>query len=326
MDIKHNANNIMLTSSEIAYLWAIYTLNSLAKYSFTYVIEKCKDDDIRSVFQFSLDLANTALEGVKSIFNSVKMPIPHGFNEKDVNMQGDNLFSDVLMLNLLKTSTSSGRTNYGNALPMAARLDVRQFITNCVTSTIELSNKIDEVELNKGIFLRTPYVQIPKSIGFAHDKSIFGSVIGHKRALNCMEIAHVFKISAINRVGEAHLAGISQVIKNNRVKDYITKGRKLLKKHAETLNIILDNEELTTPRTYETEVLNATISPLSDKVFLTWASVLLINIINDYEVGKINSMRKDIYLKFTQLSTEVVLYLKEGTDIMIENGWFEEQP
>jgi hypothetical protein len=326
MDIKHNSNNIMLTSSEIAYLWAVYTLNCLAKYTTPYIIEKCKDDDIRSVFQFSLDLINTVLEGIKSIFNSVKMPIPYGFNEKDVNIQGDNLFSDVLWLNLLKTRTSTGRTSYGNALPLAARSDVKQFITNCLISTIELSNKIDEIELNKGIFTRTPYMRIPKSIGFAHDKSIYGSVIGHKRILNCMEITHVFNISSISSVGEAHLTGYSQVIKNNIIKDYMTKGRKLLKKHAEALNVILVNEELSIPQTYETEVLNATIAPVTDRGFLIWSSVMLLNIINAYDVGKISSMRKDIFLKFAQLSTEVVSYLKEGTDIMIENGWFEEQP
>lgn len=326
MDIKHDPSKIRLTSSEIAYLWAFYTLNNPSKYAISYIKEKCEDENIRSVIQLSGDIADTVLEGIKSIFNPVNFPIPYGFDEKDINMKGDNLFTDVLWLKLLKNFTSLGLSNYGIALSMAGRSDVKQFIINCLISTIDLYNRIDEIVLQKGILDRTPYVQIPEHIEFAHKKSIFGSFIGHKRALNYMEITHVFNISMINRLGEALLTGHSQVVSNNKIRDYAVKGRKLFKEHAETLDIILDNEDLNTPQTYNTEVLNATISPFSDRMLLFYEVAMTINILNAYSVGKITSMRKDILLTLTKLSSGTALYLKDGMDIMIENGWLEEQP
>lgn len=326
MDIRHDANSIRLTSSEIAYLWAFYALNSPAKYIISYIVEKCKDEDIRSVMQSSVDLSNKILEGIKVIYNSVNLPIPYGFNEKDVNIKGDNLFSDTLWLSLLKSYTLAGLSNYGIALPMAGRSDVKQFMTNCLTSAIELSNKIDEIALQKGIFVRTPYIQIPENIEFAHHKSILGSFIGHKRTLNCMEIAQVFNTSMINRIGEALLTGLSQIISNQKIRDFMVKGRRVLKEHAETLDTILVNEYLNTPQVYNTEVLNATTSPFSDRISLFFAVTMITNILSVYSVAKLSSMRKDIFLTLTQLSSEAFLYLKDGIDIMIENGWFEEQP
>jgi hypothetical protein len=55
MEIKHEVTSIPMTSSEIAYLWNTYLLNSLAKHRLLHTIPKCDDEDIRSVLQLSLD-------------------------------------------------------------------------------------------------------------------------------------------------------------------------------------------------------------------------------------------------------------------------------
>jgi hypothetical protein len=37
-------------------------------------------------------------------------------------------------------------------------------------------------------------------------------------------------------------------------------------------------------------------------------------------------MRPDLIVAYTRISAETMKYSKEGTDIMIKNGWLEEPP
>jgi hypothetical protein len=37
-------------------------------------------------------------------------------------------------------------------------------------------------------------------------------------------------------------------------------------------------------------------------------------------------MRKDVFMILSQLSSEVILLIKDATDLMIERAWFEEMP
>jgi hypothetical protein len=55
---------------------------------------------------------------------------------------------------------------YSISFPFMVRSDVNNYYHKCLTSSAELSKKIMEVLLNKGIYSRSPYVSIPNEIGF----------------------------------------------------------------------------------------------------------------------------------------------------------------
>lgn len=326
MEIQHEASSIPMTSSEIAYLWKTYILNSKSKQILMYYVAQCDDKDIRSVLQLSLDLSSKVLSDVKTIFDSVKQSVPYGFSEGDTYVNAPKVYSDKLMLYTLRVFSAVALSVYGMAVSLSPRQDVRKFFTDILISDIDLINKIDDIELEKGIYIRTPNIPITEKVEFAEDKSIMGRIIGHRRPLNASEIASIFNCSMVDSIYAAYYLGLSQTIEDDRLKDFINRTRNTLREHCDTLNEILHKEDLSFPASLESEVLNTSTPIHSDRLSMFCFYSTLIEISYNLSIAKVETMRKDVFMVLTQLSSDVLFLLKDTTDLMLERNWFEEMP
>jgi hypothetical protein len=326
MQINHEATSIPITSSELAYLWNTYLLNSKSKHILEYAVAQCSDKDIRSILNMSLDLSAHALSVVEGIFRAEGQEVPYGFSEEDVNIASPKIYTDKLMLYILKVYSMVGLSNYGMAISLTPRQDIRKFFTDSVITGINLSNKIDDVALEKGIYLRTPNVPPTKNKEFANDKSIMGRIIGHKRTLTALEITSIFNCSMVSSITEAQLLGMAQTIEDAKLKDFLNRSRKALKEQIETLNEILHKENLTFPPSLESEVLSSAVPAFSDRLSMFFCFASLADILTMFSIGKVGIMRKDVFMTLSQLSSEIVLLTKDATDLLLERGWFEEMP
>lgn len=326
MEIKNEASNIPITSSEIAYLWNTYLLNSLAKHRLMYAIAQCEDEDIRSIFQISLDSSTQILDQVKAIFDRENQRVPYGFSEDDVYVNAPKVYSDKLVLYVLKVYTTVGLSNYGMALSLSPRKDIRKLFTESMISTIDLSNKIDDVALEKGIYIRTPTIPTTQEVEFAEDKSIMGRIIGHKRSLNALEITNIFNCSMTSSIIAAHILGLAQTIKEERLRDFLNRTRKTLKEHYDTLNEILHKEDLSFATSLENEVFKTSEPTLSDRLSMFFSISSLQMLLTTLSIAKVGVLRKDVFMTLSQLSSEVILLIKDAADLMLERNWFEEMP
>jgi hypothetical protein len=86
----------------------------------------------------------------------------------------------------------------GIALSMVTHEDVRKFFDKYIDSYKDLSNRADSVLLEKGLYVRPPYVSIPERVEFVDERTYIGGFIveflGKERPINAMEIAHAFSI------------------------------------------------------------------------------------------------------------------------------------
>ena len=326
MNITHDVNSIPLTSSEIAYLWNTYLLNSKSKHALLYAVAKCDDKDIREVMNLALNLSTQALDNIKKIFDGVKQAVPYGFTEKDVYINAPKLYTDVLMLHILKLYTTVGVANYGTGLSLSPRQDVRKLFTDAMITTTDLSNKLDDTALEKGIYQRTPIVPVVKQQEIAEDKSIMGRLIGHKRPLTVLEVSSVFACSFADFVANAQLLGMAQTVKDESIRKLINKARSILKEQTERLNDLLQAENLNFPSSLDGEVLNSTTPIFSDKLSMFFCYATLADVLTGFSAAKLGVLRKDLFLLLSDLSGEVLVLIKDATDLMVEKGWFEEMP
>jgi hypothetical protein len=326
MEVTHNVSSIPITSSELAYLWNTYLLNSKSKHILMYGVSQCDDEDIRSVLHQSLELSAHSLSKVREIFDAENQRVPFGFSEEDVYVAASKIYSDKLMLYMLKVYLMVGLSNYGVAISLSPRQDIRSFFNNAMISSIELSNKIDDTALAKGIYLRTPNIPTTQKTEFAEDKSIFGRFIGHKRPLSAVEITSLYSCSMVNAIVEAQILGMAQTMEDIRLKEFSNRTRKTLKEQVETLNEILHKEDLSLPPNLESEVLKSSTPVFSDRLSMFFCFASLADILTTFSIGKIGAMRKDVFMTLSQLSGEILLLIKDGTDLMLERNWFEEMP
>jgi hypothetical protein len=219
-----------------------------------------------------------------------------------------------------------GISQYGYAISLAARSDVKAFFNGSMQESLNLLNRIDTIALNKGIFIRTPNIPIPEKVEFAEEKSIMGRFIGHKRPMTAMEAAAIFNTSLSNYIVKANILGLAQTMKDDIIRDFYEKAVGVLREHSEDLNIKLLNENLLTPSNLNSELTNSTEAPFSDRLSMFYAYTTLGDLIGIYANAKINVIRKDLMMLLTHLSGEVLLLAKDATDIMIQKGWAEEMP
>jgi hypothetical protein len=324
--VKHEADSIPITSSELAYLWNTYLLNSKSKHILMYAVSKCSDKDLQSVLQLALDLSAQSMDKIKEIFYGENQRVPYGFSEEDVYINAPKIYSDKIMLYTLQVYISIGLSNYGTALTLAPRQDIRKFFTDSMISSIDLSNKIDDMLLEKGLYLRTPNIPTTQEVEFAEDKSILGRIIGNKRPLTALEVSSIFSCSRVVSISEAYILGIAQTIEDSRLKDFLSRTRETLKEQTETLNEILQKEDLTFPPNLQSEILKSSEPVFSDRLCIFTSYATLADVLTSFSIGKLGVMRKDIFMALSQLSSEILLLIKDATDLMLERNWFEEMP
>jgi hypothetical protein len=326
MEIVHDYKSIPLTSAEIGYLWNSYLLNSKSYYGITYVIKNIDDPNIKEVFQTAMGMSQKNLEGIKNIFDTVNHPIPYAFSQNDIRLNSGKLYSDKLILHTLKLFLSVAISQYGFALSLVARKDVKDFFKGSMHESLDLLGSIDEVALNKGIFMRTPNIPVPDKVEFAEDKSIMGRFVGNKREMTALEVASIFNTSTSNYIAKANIMALAQTMKDDIIREFYEKAVRVLKEHTEDLNEKLQNENLLVPTNLNSEILNSTESPYSDRLSLFIVYAVLADLIGTYAISKVSIMRKDLMMTLTHLSGEVLLLIKDAIDIMTKRGWYEEMP
>ncbi|WP_071315556.1 DUF3231 family protein [Anaerobacillus isosaccharinicus] len=120
--------------------------------------------------------------------------------------------------------------------------------------------------------------------------------------------------------------GFSQVAKSSQVRDYLVKGRDIADKHVEIFGSLLSKEFLPSASAWDTLPNASTVAPFSDKLMMYQTATLNSIGITHYGRALGLSPRRDLASNYVRLTAEVLQYAEDGTNLMIENGWFEQPP
>ncbi|KRF01778.1 hypothetical protein ASG89_25815 [Paenibacillus sp. Soil766] len=282
--------------------------------------------DSKEVLEYALSLSKKNVSTVTEIFNNEKFPVPVGFTDKDVNLNAPRLYSDTFFLNYIHQTTKSGFSLYTIALPNIARSDVRDFISGCIISLTELYNKVADVSLSKGVFIRPPYITVPHDVEFVESKGFFNGFLGHVRPLNALEITHLYSNIQSNALGKALIMGFSQVTTSDEIKKYFNRGKDIAAKHLEVLSSTLLKEDLPAPMTWDHDVMDSKESPFSEKLMLFHVNGLNALGVFNYGASLSGSQRHDIHVEYGSLIAEIGLYAEAGAKLMVKNHWLEQTP
>ncbi|MCM3602790.1 DUF3231 family protein [Robertmurraya korlensis] len=322
----HSDNNIKLTSAEISQLWSAYMSDSLAICVLKYFLEKAEDPEIRPVVEYALKLAQAHIEKLTLIFNDEKFPIPYGFNEEDVDLTAPRLFSDAYFLYYLQQWSSLGLISYSLALSLASRTDVFDYFSECTEDSKKLLKKTRNILLTKGLYIRAPYVTTPEKVDFIQKQNFLTGWFGERRALTTLEVSNLHANLQRNVLAKTTFIGFSQVAKSKEVARFITRGKEIASKHIEIYSSILIENDIPASVSWDNQVLNSTVSPFSDKLMLFHVNALAVGAIGYYGTSLSTSSRRDLSTHYLRILGEVLKYIEDAANIMIENGWMEQPP
>lgn len=317
---------IPLTSVELTGMHQTYISDSMAGCVYSHFLETVKDPEIKMVVEHALDISKQRVERIKGIFTEENIPVPIGFTEQDVNLEAPRLFSDKFYLTYINQMAKGGLSNFGFLLPQMFRNDVLTFFSKCLSSTIELNTEATLLSLEKGLAIRPPTIPYPEKVEFVHKQSFLVGFFAEKRPLTGMEISSLYANIQTNNLGEAMAIAFGQVAESDKIREYILRGKQISEKHINIFSSLLRAEELPAPQTWEQEVTDSTEAPLSEKLIMFHFGMMNFSGISNYGRALSTSQRSDLATAYSRLTAEILKFAEDGTNIMINEGWMEQQP
>ncbi|MCQ6276404.1 DUF3231 family protein [Bacillus sp. V3B] len=317
-----------LSSSELGTLWMTYQQKTMIQRMLEYFIEQADDDRAKEIMQDAHMKIMNYLEEIKTILKNEGAVIPVGFTEKDVNIGVpklyDNMF-DIMFLRLLKAISMGLHTLH---ISMAYRKDIVLLYKELTAFTQSVYDECVDYLQEKDVLPRPPAVSMPKTVEFADGTSYMSgfNLFSEKRALNTVEVAHLYNAIESNILGMQMITGFSQVANEPEVKKYFIKGKELAKKVVTDYTQLFLQSDIQPPSTWGANATDSKVAPFSDKLMMYCTSLLSGFGLGSNALGTAFSLRSDLPLIMVNTAKDVLTYGRDGGKIMAKNGWLEEPP
>ncbi|THE10934.1 DUF3231 family protein [Bacillus timonensis] len=319
---------IKLTSSEIASLWTTYMQNSMSVQIMKYFLNTVEDTEVKSIIEKGHGIADEVILKISEVFHEENMPIPNGFSESDVNINAPRLYMDSFMLTYLNHMSKAGMLGISGFLSMSARRDIRKFYKDVLNKTAELYDESSEVLLEKGLFIRSPYIDYPHQKDFVDSKTYFSGLnpLTNKRPLNSVEISHLNMNIQTNQIGAILSISFAQSSPRKEVQKLLLRGKDISEKHVKVFTKTLIDNNTQAPSSSDVAITNSTAEVFSDKLVMFHMGMLTAAGTGNYATAAAASQRSDLILNYDRLSIEIAQYAKDIAYLMIQNEWFEQPP
>ena len=315
-----------LLSSEIAGLWNSYTGDTMIVCLLKQFLNRVDDSATRALLQQTSDLSAQHIQEVTDIFKQEKLPIPHGFDDNDVNVDAPRIFTDAFYLTFLSFMARVGMHNYTLILNQLARSDIRAFFSKRIIEYIDLFNNSADLRISKGIAVKAPRVEVPKEVQYVKRQSFITDWFGEKRPMLTIEITHIFGLIFANLLGRAISTAFGQSSKDKKISDFFFEGKELSTKLISELSELLTDEGIPIPSSSDSFVTDSTVAPFSEKLMLAHSELLAASSTASLGMAMADTMRSDLEAKYVKYVALVMNHGKKGANIMIDNGWLQQPP
>ncbi|MGP4080471.1 DUF3231 family protein [Pseudalkalibacillus sp. R45] len=319
-------HNPQLTSAEMAGVWGQYVNDTAARSVLAHFLMTVEDSQIRTVLELAFSSCKNHIEILQNLFEQENFPTPIGFSKKDVNLEAPRLFSDLFFLSYLKNMSILGMAASTLAIGLGARSDIVSFHKSVLADAVKLHKATKEVMMDKGVYVRPPYISTPDEVDFVSKQNFLGKLWGNQRPLTTIEMSHLFLNTESNVVGKQLMIAFAQVAKRKKVKEFLIRGKQIAEKHVNIFSQILLGDHSPAAMSWDYAVTDSTIPTFSDKLIMYHVTAMIAAGVGNYGTSIAISPRKDIGLKYSRLLMEISLYAEDGANIMIDHGWLEKPP
>ena len=317
-----------LSSSELGTLWMTYQEKTMIQRMLEYFIEQADDNQAKEIMQNTHMKIINYIEDIKAIFKNEGAVIPVGFTEQDVNTGVpklyDNMF-DIMFLRLLQAISMGLHTLHLN---MSYRKDIVLLYKELTEFTQSGYDECVDYLQEKDVLPRPPAVTMPKSVEFVEGTNYMSgfNLFSEKRALNTVEVSHLYHAIESNIIGMQLITGFAQVANEPEVKKYFIKGKELAKKIVTDNTQLFLQSDIQPPSTWGANATDSKVAPFSDKLMMYCTSMFCSFGLGSSALGTAFSLRSDLPLKMVNEAKDILTYGREGGKLMAKNGWLEEPP
>ena len=317
-----------LSSSELGTLWLTYQQKTMVQRMLEYFIEQADDNQAKEIMQDAHMKVINYLEDIKAILKNEGAVIPIGFKEEDVNIGVPKLYDNMFDIMFFRLISSVSMGLHTLHMSMSYRKDIVLLYKELTAFTQSVYDECVDYLQKKDVLPRPPAVSMPKSVEFADGTNYMSgfNLFSEKRALNTVEVAHLYNAIESNIIGMQMITGFAQVANEPEVKKYFVKGKELAKKIVTDYTQIFLQSDIQPPSTWGANATDSKVAPFSDKLMMYCTTIFCGFGLGANALGTAFSLRSDLPLIMANTAKDVLTYGRDGGKIMAKNGWLEEPP
>lgn len=315
-----------LVAHEVAYLWNSYLTNTMGIWASRLFLSTASDNDIRSMLEFAEELAIKDAENAKKLLVDSGYPLPQPFDENDVNFDAKPLYTDNFILLLKYALAQAGLSVFTVALNSSVREDVCECFADSLHTTSQLLNRCMEIMVKKGLHQPDIQVSIPEKVDKIDSQKYLSGWFSKSRPLNAQEIGMLVYNYRATEIHKEFIRGCVKVTKIPDLQKHYQRGVDIFQKQLAEFQDILSENGLPQQPTWESEVLDVSEAPFSERLMFFKHSALTTEISSRYGMATANSMRKDLGVHFMRLMTETIVYAEDAANLVIKHKFMDEMP
>ncbi|WP_198508227.1 DUF3231 family protein [Bacillus alkalisoli] len=315
-------HKVQLTSSEISSIWSSYLYNTMASCIMKHFEVTAEDERVKTIVTKAITITEERIALLQNLFTNENMIKPDGFTEKDVHLHAPRLYTDLFYIQYIYHSLKSGMMLQSSKLAQSTRKDVRDMFQLFLHKSVQLYQELVDLMLEMGIYNRTPSMNMPKEHSFIQSNDFFTK----KRPLTAMELSELGLNIETNFIGKLLLMGFSQTTKTKKIKNFFHRGVKIAEDNIIQLTDVLIKNKTEVPSSGASIVTDSTEPAYSEKLMLFHVDTLNSIGMSNFSLSLASSTRNDLGVLFGKLIAVATKYSRDGADLLIEKGCYEEPP
>ncbi|TDK56319.1 DUF3231 family protein [Bacillus salipaludis] len=321
-----DTEKLKLTSSEIGSLWGEYVNGTAVDVVNKYMYSIIEDEAIKAIFNDALKTFEKQKRQIITFFENEGFPVPIGFNESDLYLGKQRLFTDAFCLQYLHVMTLHGLLGHITALGISVRKDLRDFYDSCDNDAKKMYHQTIELLLDKGLFQRDPLFYAYEHPQYISSNDFKDGLFGKGRTLAATEIITISFNLKKSIIAKTLSIAFSQVAESKEVRKFLTESEKTSDGQIKALAKILQADNLPVPKSLETEVTISTDSPFSDKLLMYHMGFLFQTAQTYHGTGLAAAMRTDLVATYEATILQNLMVTKNWFNVMVKNKWLEQPP
>ncbi len=218
-------------------------------------------------------------------------------------------------------------STYPSALSDCSRPDIREFFQKRIEAFLSLQNDVINVMLEKGVYLKPAQLEMENEVDFVRSKKYLSGLFTGARPVNAPEIANLTRISHRAQFSKMVFVTFHKLAHKVELKEHFSQGRNGIENVLESLSEVLEKENIPLSASGDFKISPVEMSPFSDRLMLFFVNTCLGMFCFQMVSQALNStLRSDIVVKLTKISTKMRKYYSAGLLLAIKEGWFEQPP
>lgn len=309
--------------NELGSLWYLQSSSNMINLLLKYLSETSEDPDLRNILNEIYEISTYQEQEATQLLSEEGYKDTPFFREDDIYSSKTKLFSDHLIIEILKHLTSNGLQALTLQYVELTDFKVKNFYKKLLNDVIQLDFSLLKL-LNDKDLLQDNSFSYKKAA--ERDGKLFKVASTQQRPLNAVELANMFGSLQCNNVGVALCIGFSEVVEDMDTKKFILEGKKLAFYQSAFLSDIYRENGIPTTTGLEAHVNKVKESPFSDKFMANLIMLLNPVSISNLQNAVVSSYKKDHIDSLKELIKMVEDYSEKGLKLLIRKNWFNEPP